>query len=161
VVLVVISKMDIELLDLMDDDDPELFSEWSKEDFEKELQKYSKVRNSDFQMPQDKPSTSISTNSQPITNHVTLKSSTSTNSSNLTETNKIQSETPTKLKNETQKDFWSELEIFLQKCYSPTDTEKVVKEFKRRHVAYLDSLSLDNIEKLCEKVASVFMKDTT
>jgi hypothetical protein len=45
-------------------------------------------------------------------------------------------------------DFWGELNTFLRSYYGEESTNQIISNFKNLHQKYLDSLSLDDIERL-------------
>ena len=48
-------------------------------------------------------------------------------------------------------DFWKELKTFLRSYYGEVSTNQILSNFQDLHKQYLDSLSLDDIERLCTK----------
>jgi len=51
--------------------------------------------------------------------------------------------------------FWQQLKQFLLKYYEKEETEKILLQFEKTHKAYLNSLSLDNVERLATKMAEL------
>jgi hypothetical protein len=45
-------------------------------------------------------------------------------------------------------DFWEELKTFLKSYYGDSDSSKIIEKFQNLHKSYVESLSLDDIERL-------------
>jgi hypothetical protein len=56
------SKAMMDMMDMMDEDDPELMAEITDDEFQKELKKYPKVRDENYQGPQTKAPKEIKVN---------------------------------------------------------------------------------------------------
>jgi len=121
------------------------------DEFLTELRKYPKVRDENFQADP------VASEMQMITlsnNRSNNKSSHITNAftKNNSENNNTPSSIPVEEVKETQGDFFEEcLRPLLLRHLEQKDADAVVRQFKIEHQKYIDSLSLDDIERLCSQ----------
>jgi ssDNA-specific exonuclease RecJ len=119
-------RFDIDNLRIEDDEmDEEEINEPTMEEVLFQLQKYPKVRDKNWQ-----GSLEIST----VPKHTPIKSNQVVAQEDQITNSKA--------------DFWTNLEHFLQQHYEKGDAEKIFIEFQNSHKKYVQSLSLDHIERL-------------
>jgi len=136
------------LAELMDEDDAELFSDLSTEDFQKELSKYAVLRDKNFQLITNEICSPSSTTSVASASKTQSKLPQQFNTSHSSD----QIIKPQKEEDKEGTDFWIDLKLFLDNYYKPEEVQLIFQQFQKEHYAYINSLSLDSIERLAEKI---------
>eukprot|EP01117_Protostelium_nocturnum_P016977 TRINITY_DN6818_c1_g1_i1.p1 TRINITY_DN6818_c1_g1~~TRINITY_DN6818_c1_g1_i1.p1 ORF type:complete len:175 (+),score=79.94 TRINITY_DN6818_c1_g1_i1:290-814(+) len=148
------SEEDEDELDASDD-------EWSEEEFQKELNKYKKVRSSDYKVdpptlcseekeeesfPFPLPKEKKKRDSPLISAKKEQSSSNISSGKEEVDSSRIEKDETESLSPSSS--FYSQLKESLLPCYDEESCEKITREFKKLHEEYLNSLSLDDIERL-------------